>query len=83
MKPCPICLTYGCDHEKKFWSFSLAKVIIIQRSLDATLNLFNKLVIFLPTTREISYRLALIAEDLRKCQDRMIDVKQVIDKQIT
>ena len=82
MKPCPICLTHNCDHEKKFWSFSLAKVILIQRSLDATLNLFNNLVIFLPTTREISYRLVLVAEDLKKCQERMADVKQVVDKQI-
>lgn len=83
MKPCPICQILNCHHEKKFLSYGLVKINIIQRSLDATVAIFNKLLQFLPTNPEIQYKLNSTAEDLRKCQDRINDVRKWCQEKIS
>lgn len=80
MKPCPICRITECEHEKKFYGYGLAKIIIIQKSLETTLNVFNKLLDFLPTSSEIQYKLNSTGEDLRKCHERISDVRRWCEK---
>ena len=82
MKPCPICQVTQCEHEKKFYGYGLAKIIIIQKSLETTVNVFNKLLEFLPTNAEIQYKLSTTGEDLRKCQDRISDIRRWCEKKV-
>lgn len=76
MKPCPICQIPHCVHERKIYTFGLVKLAIISKSLETTLNVFSKLVTFLPTNAEMHTKLALTLEDLQKCHDRVSDVKK-------
>jgi hypothetical protein len=76
MKPCPICHIPHCEHERKFYKFGLIKLAIISKSLDATLSIFSTLATFLPTNGEMQGKLALTLDDLKKCKDRISDVKR-------
>jgi hypothetical protein len=82
MKPCPICKIIPCSHERKFCGYGLAKIIIIQKSLNTTINVFSKLMAFLPTSSEIQYKLNATLEDLHKCKDRMNDVRRWCDNKL-
>jgi len=75
MKPCPICQIPHCAHERKFYKFGLTKLLIIQRSLEATVKIFATLFTFLPANAEMQSKLASSLDDLKKCQDRIKDVK--------
>lgn len=83
MKPCPICQITHCAHERKFYLFGLTKILIVQKSLDATITLFAKLMAFLPLPADMAYKINLTEEDLRKCQGRMVDLRKWIENKAT
>ncbi len=76
MKPCPICQIPHCVHERNFYSFGLVKLTIIQKSLDTTVMIFSKLATFLPTNSEMQTKLSLSFDELKKCQERIADIKR-------
>jgi len=76
MKPCPICQIPHCEHERKFYKFGLIKLAIVQKSLDTTVMVFSKLMTFLPTNAEMQTKVSLSFEELKKCQERITDVKR-------
>jgi len=82
MKPCPYCQTFHCQHEQKFFAFALTKIVIIQKSVNATCSLFSALVAFLPSNTEMQRKLNLVFEDLYKCKERIEDVKNWYETQL-
>lgn len=79
MKPCPICQIFNCQHEKKFFSFGLAKIMLIQRTLNTAVAIFSKLIVFCPTNNEMQIKLGSALEDLQRCRERVGDVKRWYD----
>lgn len=82
MKPCPYCHSVSCAHIKKFFGFGLAKILIIQKSFDATLTVFSALATFLPTTPEVQYKINQIFEDLRNSKRRLNDIRSWYETKI-
>ncbi len=79
MKLCPICQIPHCIHERNLFSFGLVKLNIIHKSLETTIMVFSKLATFLPTNTEMQTKLSLAFDDLKKCQERITDIKKWVE----
>lgn len=79
MRACPICKISDCHHEKKFYCFGLAKIIIIQKSIDATLAVFGLFISFIPLNTEMKNKINLTYDDFRKGQERVEEVRKWLE----